>query len=127
MRPRCALLVAALAAVAWPTAGAQADEAQAAAALRLTLAASDMRVGAIPGCDGALPGASRVTLGALIASRLAVFQTGENRVDGQCGADGQCEVSFAHADGEDVSSLRLTFRSLNGKMARSSLRCAITP
>lgn len=127
MTPRRAFLFAALAAAIWPGMSAQADEAQASAALRQLFAASDLRVGAIPGCDGALPGVRRVTLGALVASRLAVFQTGENRIDGHCGGDGQCEVTIGHADGEDVSSLRLTFRSLGGKMTRSSLRCAITP
>jgi hypothetical protein len=105
----------------------QAGEADTSRALRLFQQLHGARPPAQSGCEGTLPGIRRPTVGDLVASRLAVFESGENRVSGQCNAAGQCHVDMSHADGEDVSSARFAFRTSGKRAVRSSLRCAFTP
>lgn len=77
-------------------------------------------------CGGSIPGVRRPTLGALLASRLAYQESGENRVHGACMA-GACKVTITHAEGEDVASAEFRFRLRAGRLDPKSLSCFLTP
>lgn len=101
----------------------------AAPALRPLLAltaAADTPLAAGSSCGGAIPGVRRPTLGALLASRLAYLDAGENRVTGGCEA-GACKVEITHAAGEDVASAQFRFRLKAGRLDPKSLSCILTP
>ena len=90
------------------------------------LAASDTPMAPGSSCAGAIPGVRHPTLGALLASRLAYLETGENRVTGSCKA-GACRVQVTHADGEDVASAEFRFRIKASRLDPRTLVCILTP
>ena len=126
MRLRIAASVAAAAVLLWPGLAAGSEQATS-RALRILLAASATPIPARSSCAGTLPGVTRVTLGALVASRLATFEAGDNRVDGACDARGACRVAITRSAGEDVENSEFRFRTRRGVLLPASLQCLSTP
>ena len=74
------------------------------------------------------PQAPVQTVGALLARQLAEFRGGRNTASGTCGSPAQgCKVSLLHADGEDVSATRISFRLKDGRVDPATLLCEVTP
>ena len=95
--------------------------------LRILLGASATPIPARSSCAGNLPGVTQLTVGALVASRLATFEDGDNRVTGTCDRGGTCSVSIVHSAGDDVENMEFRFRTKAGKLIPATLSCVSTP
>ena len=95
--------------------------------LRILLAASATPIPPRSSCAGNLPGVAQLTVGALVASRLATFEDGDNRVTGSCDRSGACSVSIVHSAGDDIENMELRFRTKGGRLLPATLQCLSTP
>ena len=120
-------IAAGLLSIGMSSAAAETSNDGASRALKALLRAGEIVAPRSSGCAGALPGDARPTLGALLANRLSYLDGGVNRVRGQCGRLGRCEVAITHADGEDVESAIFRFEIARGRLRASSIQCVFTP
>jgi hypothetical protein len=62
----------------------------------------------------------------MLATQFSNLDVGKNSVRGSCDKE-SCRLSVRHAYGEDVSSLELTIKVVDGKAVASSIHCGMTP
>jgi hypothetical protein len=105
-----------------------ADPAATREALAALLVASNDAIPSRSSCAGSYGQAGRATVKDLLSVQFASLYRGENVVDGRCERDGgRCTLTIRHANGDDLSSARISFTARHGKAQVASLACIITP
>jgi hypothetical protein len=95
-------------------------------ALNALLAVSNDVIPQSSSCHGDYGQEGAATVKDLLAMQLAYLYSGKNTIKGDCTAT-QCNLSIAHAAGEDMSSAVIKFKLARGKAKTSTLSCVMTP
>ena len=97
--------------------------------LTYLLEISNETIPAASSCHGLFGNSGPPLIKEFLAMELASLNRGRNTIKGACSSEaqgGQCSLTIAHSNGEDVSSAKIMFRIRDDHAVIDSLSCVIS-